>query len=176
VYKKTRFRHFKNAVTRSTAFLRRSTCYCPVTTQDGSARRAKRWTPFTSPIRTCEKKQMVQPSMAIATQPRPKATTERRGIHTCRPPLARKRVAPGTYRAGVPRDGLAGLRALVPSREAARTRYNRQASLARHCLPDSLPARLHLRRGAVSATLTLFNTRQIRLAIHTYPTRATIVQ
>jgi hypothetical protein len=82
----------------------------------------------------------VQPSMAIATRPRPKATAERRNNHSGRPPLARKSVAPGNYRLGVPRDGLAGPRALIPSTEAARTWYNRQDSLARHCLPDSLPA------------------------------------
>jgi hypothetical protein len=114
----------------------------------------------------------MQPSMAIATRPRPKATSERRSNYSGRPALARKSVALGNDRVGVPRDGLAGPRALVPSTEAARTRYNRQASLARHCLPDSLPAWLYLRRGAVGATFAMFNTRQIRPTIHTYPTRA----
>jgi hypothetical protein len=85
-------------------------------------------------------------------------------------------VAQGTYRVGVPRDGLAGPRALVPSRASARTRYNRQASVARHCLPDSLPAWFYLRRGAVSATLTMFNTRQIMPTLQTSYTRATKVR
>jgi hypothetical protein len=117
-------------------------------------------------------KQLMQPAMALATRPRPKTAAERRSSHSGRPPLARQSVAPGPYRVGVPRDGLAGPRALVPSRAAARTRYSRQASRARHCLPDSLPAWLYLRRGAVSATLTMFNTRQIGQAVQVYPTRA----
>jgi hypothetical protein len=101
---------------------------------------------------------------------------ERRINHSGHPPLARKSVAPCTYRVGVPRDGLAGPRALVTSRAAARTLYNRQASLARLCLPDSLPAWLYLRRGAVNATVTIFTTRQIRPAFRTYPTRVTKVR
>jgi hypothetical protein len=117
----------------------------------------------------------VQPAMASATRPRQKAKVERRRNHSGRPPLARKSVAPGTYRVGVPRDGLAGPRTLVPSRVAARTRYNRQALQARHCLPDSLSPWLYLRRGVVTATLTMFNTRQIKPAIQTYPTRASKV-
>jgi hypothetical protein len=118
----------------------------------------------------------VQPPVATTTRPRPKATAERRRSHNVRPPLARQSVALGTYIAGVPRDGPAGPRSFVPSREAARTRYNRQASLARQCLPDFLPASLYLRRGAVSATLTMFNTRQIGLTIRSYPTRAAKVR
>jgi hypothetical protein len=136
---------------------------------------AKHWTPFTSPTRHGKKKQPVQPAMATAIRPRPKATAKRRSSHSGRPP-AIKSMAPGAYRVGVPRDGLAGPRALVPSRAAARTRYNRQASLARHCLPDSLPAWLYIRRGVVSATLTMFNKRQIMLAIQTNPTRAALVR
>jgi hypothetical protein len=85
-------------------------------------------------------------------------------------------VAPGTYQVGVPRDGDAGLRALVPSREAARTRYNRQAAMARDCLPDPLPAQLYLHRGAISATLTMFNTQNIRPTVQTYPSRAAKVR
>jgi hypothetical protein len=104
------------------------------------------------------RKQLVQPSMATATRPRPKATAERRSSRMGRPRLATKSVAPCTYKFGAPRDGLAGPPACVPSRDAARTRYNRQASLARHFLPDSLPAWLYLRRGAVTPTLTMFNT------------------
>jgi hypothetical protein len=81
-----------------------------------------------------------------------------------------------TELARVPRDGPSGPHSLVPSRAAARTRYNRQASLARHCLPDSLPAWLYLRRGAISATLAMFNTRYIRPTIRAYPTRAAKVR
>jgi hypothetical protein len=103
-------------------------------------------------------KQLVQSPLATTTENRLKAKAERRNSHSGRPPLAMKSVAPSTYRVDVPRDGHAGPRSLVPSREATRTRNNRQASLARHCLPDSLPARLYLRRGALSATLTMFNT------------------
>jgi hypothetical protein len=87
--------------------------------------------------------------------------------------LARKSVASSPYQIGVPRDCHAGPSSLVPSRAAARTRYSRQASLARHCLPDSLPAWLYLRRGAFSATMTIFNTRHIRPAC---PTRAANVR
>jgi hypothetical protein len=122
------------------------------------------------------KKQLLQPTMALATRPRPKTTSERRSSHNGLPPLARKSVALGTYRVGVPRDGHAGPRALVPSRAAARTWYSRQASLARHCLPDSIPAWLYLRRGVAIATLTMFDTRQIRLAVEAYPTRAAKVR
>jgi hypothetical protein len=89
--------------------------------------------------------------------------------------MARKSVAPSTYRVGVPRDGLVGTRSLDMSREAALTRYTQQSSLARHCIPDSLPGWLYLRRGSVSATLAMFNTRQIRLAVQNYPSRATKV-
>jgi hypothetical protein len=121
-------------------------------------------------------KQHVQPLLATTTRSRPKATVERRSIHNGRPPLARQSVAPSAYRVGLARDGHAGSRSLVPSREAARTRHNRQASLARQCLPDSLPAWLYLRRGAVSAAPTIFNTRQIMPAIQSYPARATKVR
>jgi hypothetical protein len=114
--------------------------------------------------------------MAHATRPRPKTIAERRNSHSGRPPLAGQSVAPCPYRVGVPRDSLAGPHALVPSRAAARTRYSRQTSLARHCLPDSLPAWLYLRRGAVNATLTMFNTRQIRQAVQAYPTRVAKVR
>jgi hypothetical protein len=109
-----------------------------------------------------KRKQLVQPVMALATRPRPRTTAKRRSSHSGRPPLAGQSVAPCPYRVGVPRESLAGPHALVPSREAARTRYNRQASLTRQCLPDSLSAWLYLRRGAVTATLTMFNTQQIR--------------
>jgi hypothetical protein len=85
-------------------------------------------------------------------------------------------MAPSTYRVGVQRDGPIGARSLVPSREAARTRYNRQASLTRHCLQDFLLVWLYLCRGSLSATLTMFNTRQIRPAIQSYPSHAAKVR
>jgi hypothetical protein len=122
------------------------------------------------------RKQLEQPAMAPTTRPRPKTTAEQRSNHSGRPPMARQSVAPCPYQVGVPRGSLAGPRALVPSRAAARTRYSRQASLARHCLPNSLPAWLYLRRGAVSATMTMFNTRQIRQAVKAYPIRAAKVR
>jgi hypothetical protein len=114
--------------------------------------------------------------MARATRPRLETTAERRSSYGGRPPLARKSVASCPYRIGVPRGGPAGPSSLVPSRAAARTRYSRQASLARHCLPDSLPAWWYLRRGAVSATVTMFNTRHIRPVVQAYPTRAAKVR
>jgi hypothetical protein len=85
--------------------------------------------------------------------------------------MARKSVAPSTYRVRVPRDGPTATRSLAPSREAARTRFSRQASLARKCRLNSLPAWLYLRRGSVSATLTMFSTRHIKQAIQSYPSR-----
>jgi hypothetical protein len=85
-------------------------------------------------------------------------------------------VAPSTYRDGVPRDGPTGTGSLVPSREAARTRYNGQASLALHFLSDFLPAWLYLRRGSVSATLTMFSTRHIMPTVQSYPSRAAKVR
>jgi hypothetical protein len=92
--------------------------------------------------------------------------------HSGRPQRARKSLVPSTYRVGVPRDGSPGTSSLVPPREATRTRYCRQASLARRFLPDSLQKKLlYLRRGLVSATLTIFKTRHIRHALHSYPSR-----
>jgi hypothetical protein len=85
-------------------------------------------------------------------------------------------VASCPYRIGVPRDISAAPISLVPSRAAARTRASRQASQARQCLPDSFPAWLYLRRGAVSATMTMFNTRHIRPTVQAYPTRAAKVR
>jgi hypothetical protein len=87
-------------------------------------------------------------------------------------PRWQKSVAPSPYQVGVPRDGHAGLHSLVPSREAAWTRYNRQASIARQCLPDSLPVWLYFRRGAVGAILTMFNTRHIKPATQSFLARA----
>jgi hypothetical protein len=132
----TKWTH-NSARTRSTGLRRPSTRYCPDTTQIGSTHRAKQWTPFTSPIRLGEKKT----TSATRHGPcYPKTTAEWRSSHGGRPPLARKSVALGPFRIGVPRDGPAGPRSLVPSRAAAQTRYSRRASMARHCLPDSLRA------------------------------------
>jgi hypothetical protein len=104
--------------------------------------------------------------MAHAIRPCTYAPTKRRCSYNGRSPMARKSMASSTYRVGVPRDGPSGSPSLVSSRAAARTRYNRQATLARHCLPDSRMIWLYLCRGTLSATLTMFSTRQRRPVVH----------
>jgi hypothetical protein len=81
-----------------------------------------------------------------------------------------------TYRVGVPQVGSFGAHSFVSSRTAARARYNRQPTLARHSLPDSLRAWLYFRRGRTSATLTMFITRPISSAVRSYTTRTTKVR
>jgi hypothetical protein len=118
------------------------------------------------------REQLVQLPLAYATRPRTKTPTEWRGNFIGRPPMTRQGVAPSTHRVSVPRDGTSGSRSLAPSRPTAWTRYNRQATLASHSLPDSLPARLCLRRGTISAIRAMFNTSQIIPCVHSYSTRA----
>jgi hypothetical protein len=48
--------------------------------------------------------------------------------------------------------------------------------MTRHCLKDSLPVWLYLCRGSLSATLAMFNTRQIKPALQSYPSRAAKVR
>jgi hypothetical protein len=60
---------------------------------------------------------VVQPPVAPTTRHRFKTLSERRDSYNGRPPMARKCVAPSTYRVGVPRDGSSGARSLVPSRK-----------------------------------------------------------
>jgi hypothetical protein len=110
--------------------------------------------------------------MARATRPRTKTRLQRRGYYNGRPPMARQDLAPSPHRAGLPRDGTFGARSLVPSRLATRTRYNRQATLASHCLRDSPPALLYLRRETISATPTIIDTCHIKPAVLSYFTRA----
>jgi hypothetical protein len=93
-----------------------------------------------TPIGLVQGHLMVQPPVAPITQPRPKATTERRNIHCSRPRMDIQGLAPYTYR-----DGLRGINCrapskLVPTRASGATRYDKQSSLGRHCIPSSLPA------------------------------------
>jgi hypothetical protein len=82
-----------------------------------------------------------------------------------------------TYRVGVPQVGSFGApHSFVSSRTAARARYNRQPTLARHSLPDSLQAWLYIRRGTTSATLTMSITRPISSAVRSYTTRTNKVR
>jgi hypothetical protein len=151
---------------------RRSTSSSLTTRRTCSILRARRWPLYTYPTPIGKARTICATPLALATRPYAKTPSKRRGIYNGRPLMGRKNEAPSTHRVGVPRDGHAGGRSLVLSREEARMQYNRQASLARHCLPDSLPAWLYLRRGRMSATLTMFNTRQNRPRIHSYPSRA----
>jgi hypothetical protein len=95
--------------------------------QHEMARPALRGGGRASPIRRplARRKQMVQSLVAPTTRPRSETPPERRYSYSGCPPMARKSVAPSSYRVGVPRDDPPGARSLVPSREAARTRYSR---------------------------------------------------
>jgi hypothetical protein len=106
--------------------------------------------------RQARRKQLVQPSLAPPTQPRPKTATEQRSSYRSRPSLDMKCMASGAYRDGFRGNYHRSPSRLVPTRAAGATRYNMQSTLAFDNIPRSLPAWLYLRRGAVSATLALF--------------------
>jgi hypothetical protein len=106
----------------------------------------------------------VQPPVATTTQPRLKATTERHNSHNGRPPLARQSEAPGraTRRSCRP--------ALTCSVPGGGTDAAQSSILTGPSLPSGFPSGLSLSpRGAVSASLTMFITRQIRSSIQSYP-------
>jgi hypothetical protein len=106
--------------------------------------------------RLAQGEQLVQPTLAPPTQPRPKTSTERRSSYRSRPAPDTKGLAPCAYRAGFRGNHHRATSKLVPTRTAGATRYNMQSTLASDNIPRSFPAWLYPRRGAVNATLALF--------------------
>jgi hypothetical protein len=120
--------------------------------------------------RLAQREQVVQPSLAPTTQPRPKTTTERRNGYISRPTLEGESLAPNAYRDGFRRNYHRSLSGLVPTRASGATRYNRQSALSSDNITRSLPAWLYPRRGAVIATLVFFTGlhREPRIPHHEY--------
>jgi hypothetical protein len=106
--------------------------------------------------RHAKRKQLVQPSLAPTTQPRPKSSTKRHNGYRSRPSLEWECLAPSAYRDAFRRSYRRSPPGLIPTTASGATWYNMQSTLAGDNIPRSLPAWLYLRRGAASATLALF--------------------
>jgi hypothetical protein len=119
-----------------------------------STRGCRRFTPPKQLVAV--RKQIVQPPVAPSSQTHLELRHSGATTIVIAPHMNRQNVAPIT-----PRDGRGIVhrppsRQLVSSEPTGRARYAPEASLARHCIPHSIPAWIYLEHGAVNATLTTF--------------------